>query len=98
VQFLGGASLAPNPHLHMMFLDGVFARTKDGIEFFEHQGFSDESMFDVLEMIYLRLAKLFEKKGFVMDSGEARVPEDFDSDVSMPFRPRAPKAGSRQFE
>ena len=45
-----------------------------------------ESMFDVLEMIYLRLAKLFEKNGFVIDSGEASVPEDFDSedDLSVP--------------
>jgi len=87
----GGSSLAPNPHLHMMFLDGVFARTKDGIRFFEHQGIGDESMFDVLEMIYLRLAKLFEKKGFVMVSGEASVPEDFDSedDLSVPRRSAA---------
>jgi hypothetical protein len=36
VQFFG-SSLAPNPHLHMMFLDGVFARGKDGLKFFEHQ-------------------------------------------------------------
>ena len=75
-----------------MFVDGVFGRIKEGIKLFEHQGFSDESMFDVLEMIYLRLAKLFEKKGFVMDSVEASVPEDFDSYVPMPFCPRAPKA------
>ncbi len=44
-------------------------------------------MFDVLEMIYLRLAKLFAKKGYVTASGEASVPEDIDSDVPMPFRP-----------
>jgi hypothetical protein len=48
-------------------------------------------MFDVLEMIYLRLAKLFANKGFVDASGEASVPEDFDStdesSVPMPFRP-----------
>ena len=76
----------------MMFLDGVFARTKRGIKFFEYQGFTHEAIFDALEMIYLRLAKLFEKKEFVMVSGEASVPEDFDSDLPMPFRPRAPKA------
>ncbi len=39
VQFFG-SSLAPNPHLHMMFLDGVFASGKDGITFFEHRGMS----------------------------------------------------------
>ena len=81
-----GSSLAANPHLHMMFLDGVFARAKNGIKFCEHRGLSQESMFDVLEMIYLRLAKLFAKKGYVDASGEASVPDDFDSDVPMPFR------------
>ena len=29
LQFFG-SSLVPNPHLHMMFLDGVFASGKDG--------------------------------------------------------------------
>ena len=90
VQFFA-SSLVPNPHLHMMFLDGVFASCKDGVKFFEHRGMSQESMFDVIEMIYLRLAKLFEKKGFVMDSGEASLPEDFDSedDLSVPRRSAA---------
>jgi hypothetical protein len=48
-------------------------------------------MFDVLEMIYLRLAKLFAKKGYVDASGEASVPEDFDSedDLSVPRRSAA---------
>jgi hypothetical protein len=32
VQFFG-SSLAANPHLHMMFLDGVFARVKNGLSF-----------------------------------------------------------------
>ena len=95
VQFFG-SSLAPNPDLHMMFLDGMFARGKDGVKFFEHRGMGQESMFDVLEMIYLRLEKLFAKKGYVDASGEASVPEDFDSDVPMPFRPRAPKAYRRK--
>ena len=86
-----GSSLAPNPHLHMMFLDGVYARGKDGVKFFEHRGMFQESMFDVLEMIYLRLAKLFAKKGYVDASGEASVPEDFDSedDLSVPRRSAA---------
>ena len=98
VQFFG-SSLAPNPHLHMMFLDGVFARAKNGLKFFDHRGLSQESMFDVIEMIYLRLAKLFAKKGYVDASGEVSLPEDFDSEddlsVPMPFRPRAPKAYRR---
>jgi hypothetical protein len=47
-------------------------------------------------MIYLRLAKLFAKKGYVDSSGDAAVPEDLDSDVPMPFRPMAPKAYRRK--
>jgi hypothetical protein len=62
VQFFG-SSLSPNPHLHMMFLDGVFGRAKNGIKFFEHPGVCQESMFDVLEMIYERLSRLFAKRG-----------------------------------
>ena len=40
-------------------------------------------MFDVLEAIYLRLAKLFAKMGYVDASGEASVPEDFDNAVPI---------------
>ena len=69
---------------------------KNGIKFFEHRGMSQESMFDVLEMIYLRLEKLFAKKGYVTASGEASVPEDIDSDVLMPFRPRCSQGLSAQ--
>jgi hypothetical protein len=93
---LFGSSLAANPHLHMMFLDGVFARAKGGIQFFERGGFTHESMFDVLDMIYLRLTKLFEKKGYVVDGGDASWPEGEDSSVPMPFRPRAPNAFRRK--
>ena len=79
-------------HLHVMFLDGVFPRSKDDVKFSEHRAMSQESRFDVIEMIYLRPAKLFENKGFVMDSGEATVPDDVDSDAPRPFRLRALKA------
>ena len=30
-----------------MFLDGVFDRTKDGIRFFEYQGFTHEAIQDL---------------------------------------------------
>ena len=33
-------------------------------------------MFDVLEMIYLRLAKLFAKNGYLDASGDAMPPDD----------------------
>ena len=67
VQFFG-SSLAPNHYLQMMFLDGVFAIGKDGVKFFEPRGMSQESMFNVIGMIYLRLAKLFANKGYVYPS------------------------------
>ena len=53
-------------------------------------------MFDVLEMIYLRLAKLFAKNGYLDASGEAVPPEDGDLRVPLPFIPRAPKAYRRK--
>jgi hypothetical protein len=80
-----------------MFLDGVFARGKDGIKFYEHQGFCQESMFDVMEMIYLRLVDLFTERGYVMTNGEVSSPEDAeDLSVPQPFIPRAPKACRRK--
>ncbi len=95
VQFFG-PSLAVNPHPHLMFLDGVFARAKNSINLFEQTVRSQESMFDVLEMIYLRLEKLFAKTGYAEASGEASVPDDFDRDAPMPFRSRDPKAYRRK--
>ncbi len=79
-----------------MFLDGVFARGKDGIKFYEHQGFCQESMFDVMEIIYLRLVDLVTECGYVITIGEASSPEDQeDLSVTQPFIPRAPKAYRR---
>ena len=43
-------------------------------------------MFDVLDMIYLRLTKLFEKKGYVVDGGDASWPEGEDSSVPSKLR------------
>jgi hypothetical protein len=84
MQFFG-SSLAPNPHSHMMFLDGVFARGKDGIKFFEHQGFCQESMFDVVEMTHLRLSKLIASRVYDDASGETRPPEEDKWKTSSPY-------------
>ena len=48
-----GSSLTCNPHLHMIFLDGAYARTNKGLKFFPYQTFSTEAMFDVLTAIVL---------------------------------------------
>lgn len=54
-------------------------------------------MFDVMEMIYLRLVDLFIERGYVMANGEASSPEDEeDLSVPQPFIPRAPKAYRRK--
>lgn len=97
LQFFG-SSLALNPHLHMVFLDGVFHRDKTGMRFYQHPGLITESMFDVLEAIHMRLHQLFRDKGYVKDDGEASIPnsDDQDVDATGPFRPRAPKAFRRQ--
>ena len=93
---LFGSSLAANPHLHMMFLDGVYASSGGGPRFYEQPEFTTETVMTILEMIYQRLMRLFAKKGYVDTSGEASVLEDIDSDVPMPFRPRSPKAYRRK--
>jgi hypothetical protein len=93
---LFGSSLAANPHLHMMFLDGVYASSGRGPRFYEQPEFTTETVMTIFEMIYQRLMRLFAKKGYVDTSGEASVLEDIDSDVPMPFRPRSPKAYRRK--
>ena len=41
------------------------------------------------------LDKLFRRRGYVQDDGEAEEPE-LGEDVPIPFRPRAPKAFRRK--
>ena len=52
-------------------------------------------MFDVLTAIVHRLEKLFRQKGFVCDEDIVHDVE-FDSEVPLPFTPRAPKAYRRK--
>lgn len=80
----------------MMFLDGVFARAKGGIKFFELGGFTHESIFDVLEIIYLRLTRLFAKRCYDQFGRESSSPDDDESSVPIPFLPRAPKVFRRK--
>jgi Putative transposase len=91
---LFGSSLALNPHLHMIFADGAWGSVKGGPTFFPLNGFTTEAMFDVLAGIHGRLDKLFRRRGYVRDDGEAEGPE-LAEDVPIPFRPRAPKAFRR---
>ena len=44
---LFGSSLVLNPHLHLIFLDGVYGRGRDGLRFYPHPSFTTEAMFDV---------------------------------------------------
>ena len=92
---LFGSSLALNPHLHMIFADGAWGSAKGGPTFFPLNGFTTESMFDGLAGIHGRLDKLFRRRGYVQDDGEAEEPE-IGEDVPIPFRPRAPKAFRRK--
>ena len=92
---LFGSSLVLNPHLHLIFLDGVYGRGSDGLRFYPHPSFTTEAMFDVLYAIHDRLSAVFRRRGYVRDDGEAAEPEHVD-DISMPFRPRAPKSYRRK--
>ena len=92
---LFGSSLFLNPHLQMIFFDGVYGRASDGLRFYPHPRFTTEAMFDVLYAIHDRLGEVFRRRGYVRDDGETGEPEHTE-DISMPFRPRAPKANRRK--
>ena len=92
---LFGSSLVLNPHLHLIFLDGVYGRGRDGLRFYPHPSFTTEAMFDVLYAIHDRLGAVFRRRGYVRDDGEAGEPEHTE-DISLPFRPRPPKAYRRK--
>jgi hypothetical protein len=50
----------------------------------------------ILEMIYKRLTRLFAKKGYVTDEVPVSGDDDVETNLPMPFRPRAPKADLRK--
>ena len=85
------SSLALNTHLHMIFLDGVFAQTAKGKRFYAFDGFDTESVLAILHGIYHRLDQLFRDRGYVKEDGQG-VDESANEDVPLPFKPRAPKA------
>ena len=90
-----GSSLTCNPHLHMISLDGAYARTNKGLKFFPYQTFSTEAMFDILTAIVHRIENLFRQRVFVSDEDIVNDVEPED-DVPLPFKPRAPKAYRRK--
>ena len=91
---LFGSALNLNPHIHMIFLDGVFAQTPTGKRFYPYDQFGSDCVIGILVGIYHRLDHLFRRLGYVKDDGEAEenVAQD---DVPLPFKPRAPKAYRR---
>lgn len=88
------SSLALNTHLHMIFLDGVFAQTATGKRFYAFDRFDTECVIAILHGIYHRLDKLFRDRGFVKEDGEG-VEESAHEDTPLPFKPRSPKAYRR---
>jgi len=59
---LGGHCSWQDGHLHMMFLDWVYASAGGGPRFYEQPEFHTETVMTILEMIYQRLMRLFAKK------------------------------------
>ena len=88
------SSLAVNPHLHIVALDGVFAQTAKGKRFYAYDRFDSECVLAVLYGIYHRLEALFRARGYVKEDGEG-VKDAVDDSVPLPFKPRAPKAYRR---
>lgn len=93
---LFGSNLGANPHLHMMFLDGVYVSSRGGPRFYAQPAFNTEIVMTILEMIYKRLTRLFAKKGYVTDEGPVSGDDDVEANLPMPFRPRAPMAYRRK--
>ncbi len=94
VQFFGSA-LNLTPHLHILFMDGGWFRDKKGFRFLPVQGFTSESMFEVIYGILRRLDLVFKAFGYVRDDGEGEEPE-LSEDIPLPFKPRSPKAYRRR--
>jgi len=85
------SALTLSPHLHVVFMDGVFAETAEGRRFLGVQYFDSSSVILILNGIIKRLERLFRDWGYVTKDGEPAEP-DLEGDVPLPFKPRAPKA------
>lgn len=85
------SALSLSPHLHVVFMDGVYAETPEGRRFLAAQDFDSSSVIMVLSGIIKRLERLFLDWGYVTKDGEPSEPE-LPLDVPLPFKPRAPKA------
>ena len=95
---LFASSLVLNPHLHMIFLDGVYGRGRDGLRFYPHPSFTTEAMFDVLYAIHDRLSAVFRRRGYVRELVRLvsrSIPRTFHCRFDRELlRPTAAKAGS----
>ncbi len=65
-----GAALNAHLHYHCCIIDGVFAETEEGLEFFQATALTQEAIKNVQERIRTRLLRLFVRKG-VLDTEAA---------------------------
>ncbi len=60
-----GSALNAHLHYHCCLIDGVFAETDQGLQFFEASALTDEVLERVQETIRKRLLRLFVRKGLL---------------------------------
>lgn len=89
------SALALSTHLHLVFMDGVWARHEGEHRFFAYPEMTTQDVMDVLFGIERRLERLFRRKGLIRGQG-ADVEEVPQEAVPAPFVPRQPKAYRRK--
>jgi hypothetical protein len=90
------SSLSRSPHLHILFLDGVFVRGKGTTkEFKEYPNFDSSCVILILRGIHEHLSRLFKDWGYVSRDGEPQDTSEFEQDLPAPLKVREPKAYRR---
>ncbi|MES9855239.1 MAG: transposase [Sedimenticola sp.] len=60
-----GSALNPHLHYHSCMIDGLFAQTRDGLQFYEATGLSSEVIQQAQEKIRKRVLRLFVRRGLL---------------------------------
>ncbi len=60
-----GSSLNTHLHYHSCMIDGLFAQTEDGLQFYEVTGLSDEVIQQAQMKIRKRVLRLFVRRGLI---------------------------------
>lgn len=68
------SALTLSPHLHIVFMDGVYAESAEGRKFYGVKYFDSSNVITILSGIVNRLDRLFRDWGYVTKEGEPAEP------------------------